>query len=198
MGGSAGPFEFEKTQLHHFIEIPLGSRARHTGQLLVFGIRNAEVRFEKPDGFDLPLIQIQSFHAIIGEPVAPNSDPETVLCRIELRVGKAGFPAPLDDVPGAVAELVDVAGQIEGSGEERIHRNREVLLNEVVDGEFVGKPTGIHDLHPVRKDVDLHGGIGIVVSVDDGIYDNLANRLFGDFEFLLGGRGPLSVPDGSV
>ena len=108
MGGSAGPFEFEESQLHHFIEIPLGSRARHTGQLLVFCIRDVNVRFEKLNGFDLPLIQIQSLHALISEPVAPNGDPETILRRIELRVGKTGFQTPLDDVPGAVAELLDV------------------------------------------------------------------------------------------
>lgn len=73
-----------------------------------------------------------------------------------------------------------------------------MLLDEVVNGKFVGKSTWIHDLHTVRKDVNLHGDVRIVVPMDDSINDNLANRLFGYFKFLLGSSGFLSVPDGAV
>lgn len=116
----------------------------------------------------------------------PPDGGDEAVCEGELRLGQTRSNTLPNHVAGAGAHALDVFGQVERLGEERVAGNRAMGLAQVLKGERLGKRAGIPDFEPVCEEHDLNAAVAVVVAVGNGVDNGFGNDIPRD---LVGDRG---------
>ncbi len=101
-------------------QISRGSLFDAIRYLLIVAVRYSPVCLQVRNRFLLPLVQVENGQDFIRQPVAPEGRYKDTAPFLEIRRWKTDFRATFNHVQCAAPSLFDIAGKIEGFGNQNV------------------------------------------------------------------------------
>ena len=154
MGPPASAFSSQNALINHVVKVTNGGAFGAADELLISHRRDLPLDLDGLHRLALPVVQVQPREGLNREPVTPDAKDELVALLKELRFRQFGALATSNYIEGAGAHFLDVVGQEERLRDQRVTRQRWMLLSQRFGCKTGRQFAGIPDLESVGEYVD--------------------------------------------